>query len=103
MGMADKTSRAALRCNVRYLYDPRRTVADGVAELLWIYRKYIYVCGYSIYTANNSKLFSPESLTASSYIPVRKLINKIFKCSCRLCNLIIVKVIIYSLDKSIKL
>lgn len=36
MGMADKTSRAALRCNVRYLYDPRRTVADGVAELLWI-------------------------------------------------------------------
>ena len=61
MGMADKTSRAALRCNVRYLYDPRRTMADGVAELLWIYRKYIYVCGYSIYTANNSKLFSTDA------------------------------------------
>ena len=43
MGMADKTSRAALRCNVRYLYDPRRTVADGVAELLWIYRKSVAI------------------------------------------------------------
>lgn len=61
MGMADKTSRAALRCNVRHLYDPRRTVADGIAELLWIYREYIYVCGYSIYTANNSKLFSTNA------------------------------------------
>lgn len=61
MGMADKTSRAALRCNVRYLYDPRRTMADGVAELLRIYREYIYVCGYSIYTANNSKLFSTNA------------------------------------------
>lgn len=37
-------------------------MADGVAELLWIYRKYIiYVCGYSIYTANNSKLFSTNA------------------------------------------
>lgn len=75
MGMADKTSRAALRCNVRYLYDPRWTVADGVAELLWIYRKYIYVCGYSIYTANNSKLFSTNAGIDNAFPVMTRLIS----------------------------
>ena len=46
---------------------------------------------------------SPESFTASSYIPVRKLIYEIFKRSCCLCNLVVGKIIINSLNKSIKL
>ena len=36
-------------------------MADGFLELLWIYRKYIYVCSNSIYTANHSKLFSTNA------------------------------------------
>lgn len=36
-------------------------MADGFLELLWIYRKYIYVCSNSIYTTNHSKLFSTNA------------------------------------------
>ena len=46
---------------------------------------------------------SPESLTASSYIPVRELIYKVLKNSCCLCNLVILKVVINCLNKSIEL
>ena len=45
----------------------------------------------------------PETLTASSYIPVTHIIYKILQCSCCFRDSVIAKIIVYFFDQSIQL
>ena len=65
-----------------------------------------YKCGIKSHVRVNlilSHFLNPETCSRTSYIPVRKLVNKVIKHSCRFCNLVICKVIVNCLNKCIKL
>ena len=47
--------------------------------------------------------FRPETLTASSDIPVTHIIDELFKCTCSLRDPVITQIVIYGLDHGIHL